>query len=139
MDILDSNLIALLRKDARQPVSSLAAALGASRATIRARIDKLVASGDILGFTIQVRGDAPDRRVRAVALIRVEGTRTDKVVTRLRGMPEVAGLHSTNGRWDLVADLATDTLEEFDALLGRLRAVDGVAATETSILLAARK
>jgi DNA-binding Lrp family transcriptional regulator len=58
---------------------------------------------------------------------------------RLHGFPEVRKLHSTNGHWDIVAELATETLGEFDALLNRIRAVDGIASTETSILLSSPK
>jgi DNA-binding Lrp family transcriptional regulator len=47
----------------------------------------------------------------------------------------VQALHSTNGGWDLVADLRTSTLTEFDRLLGRIRSTDGVVNSETSILL----
>ena len=58
---------------------------------------------------------------------------------RLHGFPEVRALHSTNGRWDIVAELGTDTLEAFDRTLATIRLIDGIASTETSILLSSRK
>ena len=48
-------------------------------------------------------------------------------------------LHSVNGRWDLVAELRLDTLEAFDRLISTIRAIPGVQATETSIVLATYK
>jgi DNA-binding Lrp family transcriptional regulator len=51
----------------------------------------------------------------------------------------VRRLHSTNGRWDIVAELVTDTLEGFDKLLSRIREIDGITSTETSILLSSPK
>jgi DNA-binding Lrp family transcriptional regulator len=51
----------------------------------------------------------------------------------------VTALHSTNGRWDIVAELRADTLEAFDGVLGRLRRLDGVSSTETSLLLSTFK
>lgn len=57
----------------------------------------------------------------------------------LRGPPNVATLYSTNGRWDLIAELRADTLESFDRVLGAIRLIDGIATTETSILLSTHK
>ena len=45
-------------------------------------------------------------------------------------------MHTTNGRWDLVAELDTDSLAAFSAALDEIRRIPGIAATETSILLA---
>jgi DNA-binding Lrp family transcriptional regulator len=139
MDDLDRKLIALLRHDARLPVSSLAASLKVSRATVKARIDRLVASGVILGFTVMLGAQDKTAPVRAVMMVEVEGHRTEVIARRLQGFPEVRALHATNGRWDLVAELETETLADFDRLLSAIRLVDGIAATETSLLLATRK
>lgn len=139
MDDTDRRLIAELRSDARLPVASLAARLGVSRATVRNRIDRLVSEGVIQGFTVRLNAEGDVDRVRAIMMIEVEGKGTEAVFRRLHGFPEVRALHSTNGRWDVVAELATDTLEAFDRTLATIRLIDGIASTETSILLSSRK
>lgn len=139
MDDTDRRLIAELRGDARLPVATLAARLGVSRATVRSRIDRLVADGVIQGFTIRVGAEADGTPVRAIMMIEVEGKGTEAVFRRLHGFPEVRALHSTNGRWDIVAELGTGTLEAFDRTLATIRLIDGIASTETSILLSSRK
>jgi DNA-binding Lrp family transcriptional regulator len=139
MDDLDYKMITLLRSDARRPVASVAAELGVSRATVRSRIDRLIESGVIRGFTIAVRDNATRNLVRAVMMIEVEAKASNKVVKRLYGYPEVRKLHSTNGHWDLVAELVAGSLEEFDELLNRIRTVEGIKSTDTSILLASPK
>jgi DNA-binding Lrp family transcriptional regulator len=139
MDDLDYKMIALLRSDARRPVASLSAELGVSRATIRSRIDRLIESGVIRGFTIAVHDNATRNLVRGLMMIEVEAKASNKVVKRLYGYPEVRKLHSTNGHWDLVAELVAGSLEEFDELLNRIRTVDGIKSTDTSILLASPK
>jgi DNA-binding Lrp family transcriptional regulator len=139
IDELDHKLLSLLRSDARRPVAKLASALGISRATVRARIDRLVAKGVIGGFTIMVPDRAGRDVIRAVMMIAVEGKGIGRVMQRLHGFPEVRKLHSTNGHWDIVAELATETLGEFDDLLNRIRALDGITSTETSILLSSPK
>jgi DNA-binding Lrp family transcriptional regulator len=69
----------------------------------------------------------------------VEGERSGTVVRALRGLPEVAAVHTTNGRWDLVAELEVETLSAFSDALDRIRQIEGIASTETSILLATQK
>jgi DNA-binding Lrp family transcriptional regulator len=136
MDRIDHELIALLRDDARRPVTSLAAALKVSRATVQNRIDRLLHSGAILGFTLRLPPAGDASRVRAITLLAVSGERAESVVRALRRVPEVHALHSTNGRWDLVAELDSASLAVFDQALARIRRIDGVSSTETSLLLA---
>lgn len=135
LDAVDRRLIALLRTDGRAPVVQLARQLGVSRATVNKRLDRLTASGRVLGFTVRTRDASDDDDVRAISLIEVEGRTTDQVIRALRGVPEIESLHSTNGGWDLVADIRADSLREFDQVLGRIRSVDGVINSETSLLL----
>jgi len=134
-DRLDRDLIALLRKDGRAPLSKLAQILGVSRGTVQNRLDRLIETGSVLGFTIRVREDYGLDAVRAVMLIEVGGKSTTQVINRLRGMPEVQSLHTTNGSWDLIADVHSASLPEFDRVLREVRMIDGVLNSETSILL----
>lgn len=139
LDETDRALIAALRQDGRRSISDLALDLDLSRATIRSRLDRLIANGEIQGFTAILRNEANELPIRAVMLLAIEGKRTDSVIRRITGMPEARTIHSTNGRWDLVIELATEDLASFDAALNRIRMIEGVAATETSLMLATLK
>ncbi len=136
MDALDERLVTLLRHNARRSISDLAAELGASRATVRARMERLERGGDILGYTVILRSDAVDLPVRGIMLIHIAGQAADRVVRALGGYPEVSAVHTTNGRWDLVVELGAASLTELDAVLRRIRELPGVAASETNLLLA---
>jgi DNA-binding Lrp family transcriptional regulator len=139
LDDLDRKLVAALRADARTPVSALAGKLKVSRGTVQNRIDRLTARGVIQGFTIRTRPELEANRVRAIMCIAIEGERSGAVVRALRGFPEVDKIHTTNGRWDLVAELDTETLADFSRTLDQIRMLEGIASTETSILLATQK
>lgn len=139
LDDLDRRLIALLRTDARLPMAKLATDLGVTRATARARLDRLVRDGVIAGFTVLMRRDTESAGVNAVTLIEVDGRHGENVIRRLSGLPEIRALHTTNGRWDIVAEIEAPSLAAFDALLRTIRQTEGIANSETSILLAARK
>ena len=134
-DRLDRELIALLRNDARAPLSKLADILHVSRGTVQNRLDRLLASGTLLGFTIRVREDYAPDTIRAIMMIEVVGKSTTEVIRRLRGLPELQTLHTTNGSWDLVAEIQTSGLGEFDRILRDVRSIDGVLNSETSLLL----
>ena len=136
---LDQQLIAALRHDARLSISDLAKSLGVSRATLRARLDRLKSSGEILGFTVVLKVDRFQLPIRATMMLAIEGKRADSVIHQLCGMPEAQAIHTTNGRWDIIVELGAADLAAFDAVLGRIRMVEGVSATETSLLLATRK
>ncbi len=134
-DQLDRDLIAILRRDGRAPVSKLADALEVSRGTIQNRLDRLASSGAVQGFTVQVREDLDAGAVKAVMLIEVAGHSTAQIIRKLRGIPELVQLHTTNGAWDLVAQLTAANLADFDRVLRIVRAIDGVMNSETCILL----
>ncbi len=130
----------MLRADSREPVASLATKLKVSRGTVQNRIGKMLAPGGaIQAFTVRTRPEMEAARVRAIMCIAIEGERSGSVVKALRGFPEVDAIHTTNGRWDLVAELETETLGAFSQTLDQIRLIDGIASTETSILLATQK
>ena len=139
MDDTDRHLVSLLRDNARASIASLAKALRVSRGTVQNRIAKLEREGVIVGYTVRLRPQTDEHRIRAWMTLSVEGNRTDSVLKTLRGEPAVVALHTTNGRWDIVAELRVDSLEAFDRVLGRIRLLDGVANTETSLLLSTLK
>ena len=47
-------------------------------------------------------------------------------------------VHSTNGRWDLIVEIGTNSLEALDGVLSHIRRLDGVSTSETNLLLATR-
>ena len=139
MDDTDRKLIGLLRNDARASVASLAKALGVARGTVQNRMSRLGADGTIVGYTVRLKPDVEEQRMRAFMTVSVEGNQVDAVLKSLRGEPSVAALHSTNGRWDIVAELRADSLEGFDRALARIRLIEGISQSETSLLLSTFK
>jgi DNA-binding Lrp family transcriptional regulator len=136
VDELDHKLLALLRVDSRTPAAALAARLKVSRGTVQNRIARLQARGVIQGFTVRTRPELEAGRVRALMSIAIEGERSTAVVRRLKGFPAVDRIWTTNGRWDLIAELDVANLVEFARALDEIRTVEGISMTETSLLLA---
>ncbi len=134
-DELDRLIIGHLRADGRASLSKLATTLGVARGTVQARIERLIETATLLGFTARVREDYADLTVRAVMMIEVNNKSTTQVIHKLRGITEIRALHTTNGAWDLIADIQAASLSEFDRVLREVRMIEGVANSETSLLL----
>jgi len=139
LDDTDRELIAMLRDNARTPVVALAKQLRVSRGTVQNRLAKLENQGVIAGYTVRLKPQAEPQRIRAWMGVAVEGNAAPAVIKVLRGEPAVGTLHTTNGRWDIMAEVQAPSLEDFDRVLGRIRLIPGIANTETSILLSTYK
>ena len=135
LDETDRRLIAALRDDGRASISTLSVTLDLARGTVRTRLDRLVETGVIRRFTIDLAIAHEPAAVRAVMTIELQGRMSRGVISALTKMPEITALHTTNGAWDLVAEIRVASLPDLDRILREVRAVQGVANSETSILL----
>ena len=139
MDELDQQLVARLRGNARTSVASLAKQLQVARGTIQNRIARLERDGTIAGYTVRLGSQLDTPGITALMTIAVIGNRADAVLRNLRGDPSVQTLHTTNGRWDIIAELRADSLEEFDKVIRRIRLVPEITHSETNLLLSTHK
>ena len=139
MDDIDRHLLALLRANARMSVAAIAKSLGVARGTVQNRIGKLERAGTIAGYGVRLKPQTDTHRVAAIMTIEVEGNHLEKVLRNLRGDADVHTLHTTNGRWDLIAELSAGSLEAMDQVISRIRKIDSIARTETSLLLSTHK
>ena len=120
MNDTDSQILGLLRDNARMSITDLANKIRVSRATVQKRIEYMEMNGIIMGYTIRIKPSANQNTIRAWMNIMVEGTQTRAVVKALRLDSAVQTLHTTNGKWDLLVELESDSLESFDKILGRV-------------------
>ena len=130
----DRRLLHILRTDGRASVTQLAQTIGASRTTVKQRLDRLESSGVITRFTIETDENFHDQ-VRAVTMIELQGSMSRSVIRALHALPEVTSLFATNGTWDLVAHIEAGDLSGIDAVLRKIREIPGVLNSETSLLL----
>ena len=132
----DKKLISLLRVNARTSVSDLAKKIGVSRTTVQNRLDRLEQSGVIAGYTVTLKPEVEKSQIKALMFITAEGKEEGKVIDVLRGFPSIIKIYSTNGHWDLMVEVQTDSLIDFHEVLAQVRVIPGVLTTETTILLA---
>lgn len=126
----------MLRHDGRRSISDIAGDLKLSRSTVRARIARMERAGDIVDCMVVLRADAAAAPVRGLTMSEVEGCRAAAVIDALAGFPEVGAVHTTNGRWDLIAEISAGSLADLDGVLRRLRLAPGATRSETPLMLA---
>lgn len=138
LDPIEQHLLALLREDARRPVTNLAQALGISRASVYGRIDRLERGGVIAGYTVKL-GEAYDRRlIRAHVMIKVLPKLSRITEKQLAGLPALTALHAISGEYDLIAVIEAETVAMLNELIDRIGDLEGVEKTTSSILLASK-
>lgn len=94
-----------------------------------------VRTRDASEISVRLRQDFDENTVRALMMIEMAGKSTRAAIRPLRGTPEIRVLHTTNGKWGVIAEIRTETLRDLDTVLTAVRHIEGVLNTETSILL----
>jgi len=137
IDATDQQLLALLRENARAPVTELARKLGLARTTVQARIDRLETTGVIAGYTLRTSA-ATRAHLIATVLVKVEPRSTPAVLDRLRSLPGVQIAHTTSGRFDLLVQVTADSTSALDTTLDRIGEARGVQSSESLIHLSTK-
>lgn len=135
MDDLDQRLISELRINARASIPTLASILGVARGTVQSRMERLIASGMIAGFTVRLKDHGPTDMIKGIMMVELTGRNIKNVIASLRKNPGFAALNITNGNWDLIAEIEVPNMNEFHRLVTTVRAMEGVAKTETHLFL----
>lgn len=135
MDEKDLKLIALLRRDARASIVSLARQIGLSRSATQDRLARLEGSGAISGYTV-VEG-SPSPIVQAAYLFaRFEPRKTcEQIAPRVRAIPFVTRVDSLAGDIDLIVGIEADSIENVEKVRASVAAIPGIDTVTTTLVL----
>lgn len=134
----DKTLLALLRENARMPVTELARRLGVSRSTAQSRLEKLERNGTIAGYAVKLSGDYLAAQLRAHLMVTVAPKLSGQVVKALEDSVAVRTVHSVSGSFDMIVVVEAPSVAELDAVIDRIGALEGVERTMSSIILSTR-
>lgn len=138
LDDVDLGIISFLQPEGRLPFSEIATRLSVSEGTVRQRYRRLVDSG-----VLQVVGVADPFRIgyKAMAMIgikvAIEGDHgVDDVAQEIAEFSQVSYVVMSTGGFDLLVEVIVEDNDEFARFLTEeLHRVQGVASTETFMLL----
>ncbi|TPJ45071.1 Lrp/AsnC family transcriptional regulator [Mesorhizobium sp. B2-5-4] len=131
----DRQLLALMQKNAREPVASLARQLGVSRTALQERIQKLEAGGIIEGYTVRLTKAAAQNAVHCFTLAALNNKSYPDVSRKIKAMPSIQAVYAITGEWDLIIHLAAETLEKLNREVNALNEIGGVIKTASHVVM----
>lgn len=130
MDEIDYRILEILRANSRQTNQEIAEIVNLSEGAIRNRIKQLVQSGVIERFTITTETSQPE----AIVLIRTRAKGSKEILRAIR--KHTNRLFETAGEYDVAGFISADSIEKINAVVDKLRSVDGVLSTMTLLKIA---
>lgn len=140
LDAKDAKLLAILRDDARMPVSALAKRLGLNRDTVKYRMRRLERTGVVRRYYAEVDRSVFGMLVCRVFLLLDESDQRKQalLVQELKNHPNTEALLEYNDRWDLKWVLVAQHLEELDDIIMRISTKHSGAILEKDTLVVVR-
>ena len=137
LDEVDTGLIEALQRHGRQSFRRIAAELGVSEATIRARYQHLCAD-DILQVTAVTNPLGLGFEAMAMVGIRTSGA-PEQIADQIVQLEEASYVVVTAGQFDLLVEVVCTDGRHLLDVTNRIRALDGVTTTESFLYLELRK
>ena len=132
VDDVDRRIIEALQQNGRESFRGIAARVGVSEATVRARYRRLTSEGilQVVGVTNPLGLGFE----QALVGVKTSGS-PSTVADELSQWPEVDYVVVTAGQFDVVVEVVASGRTEMLHLTNRIRALDGVVSTETFLYL----
>jgi Lrp/AsnC family transcriptional regulator, regulator for asnA, asnC and gidA len=137
LDHTSKRIIEQLQQDGRRSYASIGEAVGLSEAAVRQRVQRLLDAGamEIVAVT-----DPLSLGFRRQTMIGIRCTgELEQVADQLAAMPEIDYVVITAGSFDLLVEAVCEDDDQLLEILGRVRAIRCVTATETFVYLKLRK
>jgi DNA-binding Lrp family transcriptional regulator len=134
VDKFDQQILALLRADARLPVSQIAREINLSRSAVSERIRQLEHSGVIRGYHAQVTvPDAP--AIQVYLELFYQGGRCEHYVELMRVFPEVRRCSGISGETDMLVYIEAPSMQRFSEVRGEIENFPGMQKVKTHMVV----
>lgn len=133
-DDLDRRILRELQRNAREPISGIAAKLGVARSTAHERIARMEGDGTISGYSVVLSRDPDEDGVQILMLLEIRQQETRKIVQRLSSYAEVKLCLSINGEYDLFLTAEAPRIEDLDVFVDEVGEIPGVLRTNTFVV-----
>lgn len=136
MDDTDTQIVALLREDARRSYLDIGRHVHLSAPAVKRRVDRLEGDGVILGYTAIVDPQAFGWHAEAFVDLYCEGDVTGEAIKRaVQGEPGVVSAHTVAGEASALLHVRAEDTKRLEQVLERIRAARGVTRTVTEVVL----
>jgi len=134
MDKFDRQIIALLREDARTPISQIARMVNLSRSAVGERVRQLEQSGVIRGYHAQV-SDPAGAGVKAYLELFYKDSRCQEYVERLRGFAEVRQCCGISGETDMIVLVEAPSMARLSEVRAEIERFPGIQRIKTHVVV----
>ncbi len=134
----DQQLIALLRDNARLPITELARKLQVSRTAALSRLHRLERDGVIKGYTVKLSDEYLQGCIKAMVMIKAPPTQRQNIEHALAKIPQLITLYSISGSFDMTAVVVAPSVAELDQVIDRIGVLEGVEETQSSVVLSTK-
>jgi Lrp/AsnC family leucine-responsive transcriptional regulator len=136
LDELDVRLLEALQHNGRSTFAELGARVGLKAPAVHDRVKRLEQRGHIRGYAARLDGKRLGLELVAfVSCYTSPDCNYERFTQALGRMPEVCEVHSVAGEETFMCKVVTRSTQHLDELLARLKAMDGMARTKTTIVL----
>jgi Lrp/AsnC family leucine-responsive transcriptional regulator len=137
LDDTDLAIVRALQANARATYTEIGKAVGLSAASVHERVHRLETRGVIRGYSAEVDPELLGLGVLSLVSV-LPSDSMDAAATEaaLAAIPEIETAWSVAGEDSHLLVVRTRSIAELSDVLQRLQAVDGVARTRTSVVLA---
>jgi Transcriptional regulators len=128
LDELDLNILKKLKENSLKPFVKIARELNVSEGTIRQRIKKLVKSGVIKRFTVDVDASSAGLPLVAFVILNVEPDSLKSVAEEVGKIENVVEVHEIHTFGDLLLKVRVKSLKELGELVAqKIRSIKSVS------------
>ncbi|MFB7874698.1 MULTISPECIES: Lrp/AsnC family transcriptional regulator [unclassified Nocardia] len=136
MDDIDRRILARLLTHARASFQEIGAVVGLSAPAVKRRVDKMVASGQITGFTAQVNPAALGWTTEAYVEVYYRDNISPAELRRtLEPIPQVVGVWTIAGEADALVHVMATDMAEIEVTVERIRENARVGRTRSSLVM----
>ena len=136
LDDTDLSILGLLQDDCRIPLTRIGEAVGLSAPAVLERIKKLEAAGVITGYRALLDGRRLGLDITAfIGVIVSHPKLIDAFEAQVKELDDVLECHHVTGGYTLLLKVKTENTSSLELLISEIRALDGVARTETMVVL----
>lgn len=141
MDITDSNILEILKKNGRTTVSEISKMVNLSIPAVSERIRKLEEANIIEQYTIKVNREKMGYKLLVTIFVSIDETSNiKKFREKIIGFSEVMECHHVVGEYDyMLKVLLRDTLELEEFITNKLKSIKGVQKSNTLLILSTLK
>lgn len=121
LDALDIEILRIVSKDGRLPVTEIAKRVGASKTPCQVRLKKLIKNGYIKGFRAVLDPKRLGQDHIAFSQVKLSDTREEALTAfnqAVQGILEVEQCHLIAASFDYLLKIRTSNLEEYRRILG---------------------